>query len=790
MKRRSLPLAFVVVAVAALLASAVGATPRSPAGTEPAQPVERTAALHTIYLPLVRSAGQSTLPPPPPATATDQELIAAALAAGAIDYGTSLLYRAYALFADPRLPKAYQGAGSEGEDHSLFEAMADPTLPPAVRAALRPFLVRPAHPDSVHSRPRPASTATAPAATPASDIWCVENGWASLRSANPEIAVTVHAPCGLPGAEADMRKTLALLEGLWGPMTELMRQPIGDVGGQPGSPDDSIDFFLVEPLDKVWRDGGRAGISSGALHTTVTAPPAIANRSSAFVILARADVARPTFKSGLAHEFFHVLQSAHNDAITSQGGKTWWFAEASAVWAESHFVRETSRQAVHGYFPAKFLPSRQPLHQSFGRGPGEDRLLMYASYVWPFFMEQELGAEAVGQAWARIAEAGTDWEAGLRAIEADLPFKEHFYRFALRNLNSAFFPDNPLGTRYADLDPGFLDEQMPKPEAREQLEGRASSEPSLAFPVELPALKAHYYHFSMADSVKQVRFDFGLIAPGAERRVSALVKLEGRPWEVRELLPDSVTFCDGQEPLEEIWIVVSNHSTAIGPTVSGPLFARPLKEPCGCSAETQRQLRAVEQWNGTVSFSYTIAGSDETWDIHQHRTATVQATLNLRTPDGSAFLGNPTGHGAINDTTFIKTPQGPKLVSAFKGAGVPVPYDAATNTSSRVGLALRTDECTYNWTASVYIDATFSDGDMTTPVQVDIGSLGSGWMPAPGLVLAGGGSFPAHSPGFILTHEGPFFDQPDAILAGILGEDRLGVANVTWRFEPASAPRP
>lgn len=728
-----------------------------------------------VYLPLIaRGPGPGT---PPSQAHSDQALIAAALAAGKIDYGTSLLYRSYALFADPRLPREFQGAGSEGEEHGLFAAIADPGLPADIQTALRPFLVRPSHPESVHNRPRPAS------GTAVADSWCVGNGWASLRSAKPEVAVTVHARCGLEGAEADMRKTLAMIESLWGPMTGLMRKPIGDVGGQPGSPDDTIDFFLLEPLGAVWRDGGRAGISKGALHSTVSAPPAIANRSSAYVIFARSDVQIPTFKSSVAHEFFHVLQSAHNDAITTQNDRTWWFAEASAVWAESYFVRETSRDAVHGYFPNTFLPSRMPLHQSFGRAPGEDRLLMYASYVWPLFMEQERGPEAIGRAWATIAEVGTDWEAGLRAIEAELPFKDNFHRFALRNLNSQFFPDNPLGKRYISLDPGFPDEQMPKPEVVKQLTGLESSAPSLAYPVEIPALKAHYYHFSMADSVRQVRFDFSAIAPGAERRVSALVKLKGRPWEVRENLPDSLTFCD-DELLEDIWIVVSNHSTAIGPTVSGSLLVRPLKAPCTCNQELMDQIQAVEQWRGTVSFSYSIRASGQFWEISNQRTSSISVTLNLRTEDGSAFLGSPTGQSVIDDSAIFKD----KLLDAFVGTGQPVPYDVESNNYSRVGLSFSAERCEYHWNSTVYLDAVFSNEDGSWPTQVDIGSLGSGWRPLSGLVLSGSESFPAHSPEYIFKNGGTFYEQPDVRLVQILGEDGLGAATVSWSFTPVSPP--
>jgi hypothetical protein len=745
-------------------------------GAQPSADAVEVSAAHQLFLPLIASGQQPSAPPAP--APSDQELIAAALSAGTIDYGSSLLYRAYALFADPRLPSAFQGAGSEGEDAELFVAMADPSLSPAHQAALRPFRVRPSDPESVHSSPQAAASVAS------SDIFCVENGWASLRSAQPNVAVTVHARCGLAGAEADMRKALAIIEGLWGPMTQLMGKPLGDVGGQPGSPDDTIDIFLVEPLGSVWRDGFRSGISKGALHTTVAAPPEIALRSSAYVILARSDVPNRTFKSSVAHELFHVLQSAHNNEITTQNSTTWWFTEASAVWAESYFARETSREAVHGYFTSVFLPSRSPLHRSLGRGVLEDRKLMYASYIWPLFMEQERGPEAMGRVWRALAEVGTDWDAGMQAIAAELPFKDHFHRFALRNLNSQFFPDNPLGKRYVNLDAGFPDEEMPRPEVVEQLTGLESAAPVLTYPVELPALKAQYYHFSMADSVQQVRFDFSAIGPQADRKVSALVKLKGQPWELRENLPDVLTFCIEEEPLEDIWIVVSNHSTAIGPVVSGPLSVRPLKAPCACSQELFDQIQAVEQWRGTISFTYSVRGSDGVRDISQQRTSAISATLNLRTADGTAFLGSPTGVSSIDDVTMFKD----KFFSGITGSGQPVPYDADANNYSRVGLSLSGERCQYHWNTTVYINAIVSSPDSSQVGPVDIGSLGSGWRPLTGLVLAGSEAFPAHSTEYILANGGPFYEQPDVELVQILGEDGIGTATVSWHFTPVDMP--
>ena len=67
-----------------------------------------------------------------------QNMIADALQAGRIDYGTSLLYRAYALFGDRRLPPDYTGDGSSGQDGGLFyeATVLSNTIPPNILAQI------------------------------------------------------------------------------------------------------------------------------------------------------------------------------------------------------------------------------------------------------------------------------------------------------------------------------------------------------------------------------------------------------------------------------------------------------------------------------------------------------------------------------------------------------------------------------------------------------------------------------------------------------------------------------
>lgn len=783
MKRRSLPLRFVLVIVAALLTGVVGATPHAPAA-KPAQTVGATTAAHTVFLPLV-AGGQGATQPPPPSIATDQDLIAAALAAGRISYHDSLVLRAFALLGDPRLPRAYWGSGSAEHDGSLFReiVLADSGFTAAQRVQLAPLLARPSEPESIFNQPRSPTVLTA------ADVCSSTGGWRNRRSADGKLMVWARCTGDY---DADIDAVLTRMTALYGPMTAMMGPPRED----SNSEGPAIDLYLVTKLvDPVRRNDQDFQLSSVAATIPIQVQ---GTKASGFILLDRERVGDPDFALDLAHEFFHVLQNAHNFAIGL--GKTtdpatgqeqtvpFWWDEATAEWAAAHFVRERSASIHHPNFAGWFQRTDLPLHAvSPSKHP-------YAAYIWPLFIEQEerargnsTGAGAPGERtiaaiWRALEplEAG-DVAGAMRVIDAAFPFRTHFHRFAMRNLNSSFDRDDPLPRRYVELDANFPDEQMPQPA---QPTTTLMADAPLSIDVRLPSLRAHYYHFKVDTGVTQLRIDTRGLGPADDRRIGAVIKLRDGGWVLREDLYEGVTFCDTSEDVEQLWLVISHHNPEITRMLTGSVTLEPQSAECGCSPALQEQIGAVQEWSGTVSFSYNIAGANEQWDIRQQRTATVNARLNLRTQDGTAFLGSPTGQGAVDDKTFIKTPRGWEMVSSFSGSSAPVPYDAEGNNFSRVGLALDSESCTYHWNASVYINATFSDGDTAGPVQMDIGSLGSGWMPINGLVLAGSGSFPGHSPSFILTHDGPSYDQPDAWLLAILGEDNLGAANVTWRFEP------
>src|SRR5215217_9336724 len=81
-----------------------------------------------------------------------QALIGEKLTSGEIDFETSLVYRTYALFDDPRLPADLAGGGSFGEDYPLFGQIKYTwnQLSPETQQVLTPFVVRPADSRSIY----------------------------------------------------------------------------------------------------------------------------------------------------------------------------------------------------------------------------------------------------------------------------------------------------------------------------------------------------------------------------------------------------------------------------------------------------------------------------------------------------------------------------------------------------------------------------------------------------------------------------------------------------------------
>ena len=587
-----------------------------------------------------------TIRPPEP---TSLEKIAAATLDGTLDTATSLLYRAYALVGDPRLPDIYQGSGSDVEDISLILEIAEilPTVSPDMRALLEPFTLRPAATNSWYNQlvaslaggtssvSQPALRAFA-AVTPLLPDSCDSvpaNTWISRRSA--EHPVRVWAPCAAddPDIAGDMiDRVLKVFDKVWLPMTtgpmgapKPDRAPNEAIDAADGVGDEAIDIYLVMADSVVKRLKNYTNVARALGWATPWRPEAADRQRSGFISLPWTTVMHPLFHSTLMHEFFHVLQFAHNtnmlypynpSGVRDAKGKVWWYVEASANWAEAHFDRtlapwDAGRQAarsVYGpYFsgvqgaPGQPSVGFQLTRHSLVSLNDPTGLRPYEALIWHYFLEHVGDADLPPGVWTVAANAN-DPAAADRAMNFVAPFKDYFRDFAVRNLNKPFEPGDalPQEKRYVGLDPLFPDGK--EPAFTDAFELRAGD--IRALPVRVAALAAYYASFKVQDSrIQKVIFDLDALTSDVRAAVDldAMVKIEGKGWKRRDLNGETkVVFCfdNADEKLEALTLVVSNHTLQ-------------QAYPSSASADTTIKVTASAApcevaWVGTSVFDWQI----------------------------------------------------------------------------------------------------------------------------------------------------------------------------------------
>ncbi len=741
-----------------------------------------------IYLPFVAKM----IPPKSSLT-----LIAKALAAGVIDYPTSLLYRAYAQFGDARLPDAYQGDLLE-EDSTLqreYTASAG-TLPASIKALLSPFMVRP---DVAVSAWSVYATAHMPSGIQGNTATTCTGQWASATSTAPGVNAKVWATCDA-NSDADITYVLGLINDLWKPETDLMGQPIPDLGGPDNGGGPEIDFYLVNPLTSTIQ--GRINqIPLGAVGVTWASSPYTDFKSSAYILLPRDLKHSSGFKDTIAHEFFHVLQAAHNATITSQNGKVWWFSEASATWAGAHFVPQTSAIDHTNYrngFNNDYQHSMLSLNADGVPGSREwDHL--YMAYIWPFFMDQELGPQAIVNVWNDIEYGSSSFTTSgadaMKVIDKILPFNHYFQIFEIRNLNMELPPNDIIHPRFVDHDPNFPDNLAPfimnDPSGYQGqiLSVGGLTNPGMTVSLGVPSLVPVYYHYAVPTNGQQVEITIPKTSNSAIQ-LSLLAKARGGAWSQKDLTGmTKVKLCN----VEDLYLAIGNINLTPLATAPASYTIRALDLPCTCSEFAQ-----VQQVSGGVTFSYQHTasiqdvGGTTKYDINESADANFALPQMSVGQGGVSFWGQPGGTGVIHNvyteigqyTTSITTTDG-------NGALIYIPGEG-----SQVDLNINLMTCTYNFNMSSYLDMTTTDsGGASQAIQGETGFVDSEDYPliltSPTTTLSGGMNFPAHSIAWGLSNSGsafyPMMEGFAMFLNGGVTDDNAGNASVTWSF---SAPIP
>jgi hypothetical protein len=783
------------------------------------------------------------------AAASSQSLIEAALVAGTLDYGTSLLYRGWALVGDPRLPAAYVGSGSVDEDPSLFHEIEIATVSPALRAQLDTLMRRPTETGSIYRPtlvpPPPGPPAVLPPPAPPSDPPCYGFSGFHVSSRHATLPVTAHAYCRSaydgPAVNQALSDTLGAIATSWSAMTQLMGDPRADltsadladpalVEQRGGGPE--IDVYVVDNGDAE-REGRTVSFGT-ALAYARSSPPDTGNGSSGYLVVRRDRLANGGFRSDLVHEFFHVLQFRHNRRIFNLcepvGSRTLcrqlWFTEASATWAERRFVPETAAAEVHNKrFPmvqsctpsggghlevySRFQCNDASLNASVGSGsPLENH--MYAAYVWPSFMEQQAGQGAIATAWQGLAGVGAnDYGTAMAAIGAPVPFAANFRRFAVRNLNTLFPAEygvgcaaagceNPIGTRYPDLPPGdfgAVDYKLPRFDLEHDFaEPLAASAPPRSVADSIAALKAHYYHFTLdgggtPDPEVRPRWelDFTNLTPKTSLGIDAIVRKNDDTWEWRQnLQPDA----DGKVSLcdvSEVYLVLSNAAIEDVPRENARRIQGTYTIAPRETPCACNHVAVVQEWNATASFNWQTSGSnaDASAQAYHAGNVTFRFVQTDVGVDSVVWQGTQLA-GQITIDDHSEVDFGGTEPYVLDDYYLRPPDPELTG----LQLAVDLQTCRYNFWV-----LTEAGGPMGGPRALPSGDYRTD--PVASLRLAGGGLFPAWTR--LLSLDDGFAMGGGTALVLVIqpppGGNPFGVipdggtrANVSWSFEPIRPP--
>jgi hypothetical protein len=268
------------------------------------------------------------------------------------------------------------------------------------------------------------------------------------------------------------------------------------------------------------------------------------------------------------HEFFHVLEMAHNWPAVGT-----WLGEATATWAE------------HKYGAAD--NSRLTFFKEFQREPtaGLTSRDAYGAYVWLIWLAQRRSDRAVFRLWSALRRARAKFETSppeslndvvdqkvfdsvVREYLAThkLSWAQHFKDFAVEDLNSYLSPKvtphlfgrGPFGDREigAVLPPELLSPAFIRPPSTLTTGTRRTAVGPKAG---LAPLGTQYEHvIAISDQVKAV-----VITANGMKRWGDLVVLAdtGSRWQRRDLQNGSVTFCrrtSGQD-VKELYLIADNH---------------------------------------------------------------------------------------------------------------------------------------------------------------------------------------------------------------------------------------
>lgn len=554
-----------------------------------------------------------------PLAFTTFELIDQALASGAIDAETALVYKVYHEFNDPLLPAQYVG-----RDDGFFEARAIKeakrlfnTFSPATQQILTPLLAFPDISGFFPSAPQPASTGDGSVMLGAVGIASQSTAQAAAVSDNLDYLIVVpdriviawpnDDVLSLIYAEMAARMKTEIVNNIWPKLTGLFGEP---------ATGKRIAIFIED------MKGGQEDTDD-----CITASIRIGEERS----------------STLAHELTHAILDL-NYPVQCNSSETYWLHEATATWVE-HFIYPL-KNSEHSLAPY-FLKDTAASLNTFG-GKHE-----YGAYLWFLYVTQGDATSTLNEKTQRVRAT---WDAlashnSLGAVNAAVSdmggLDKQWPEFALYNWNRkqkrTITLSQPPTTRisgepyvnYGKWD-GLIhkarESTTPDPASGDQLPKIVKLDGGVTTTYGLNHLIRHlgakYWHFDFRedDKIRRVRVRHPY-SDGTKpwAKVQVIVKLRNQEWTPAQdwTAFERKTLCRDKpdEDFEELVVVISNSEHTTNNILSDINAANTAVDvsALGCS-----------NWSGSVQFgvSGSVPGSsitetgeaaNVTWEIVSDR---------------------------------------------------------------------------------------------------------------------------------------------------------------------------
>ncbi|MBN1272227.1 MAG: hypothetical protein JXB26_08135 [Candidatus Aminicenantes bacterium] len=363
---------------------------------------------------------------------------------GILDMNTAWPLRFQALFEPGLLPKDYQSPTPviSGTPMLVRFSRIRSQLKKETLDKLKPYLVRPMHPESIFSRrlledkeefPSKDTELSGKLYAQRPILSAILNLWMPPVDCPPKIRIWARNDAAGKAKAQEVCQALKDYQMFEKFIDVMEAEPLPDAGGKTAEGmneknkrerfiidtggNDSLDIYIVKPhhLKDTDPDSGKVvyacGMCCDVYDTRIT--PAH--------ILIRQDLSGDQLKSTLAHELFHAFQFAFDS------DESLWWMEGTAVWATDFIGPHWNKE--HVYVPHAFESGTHTLKTI----TSEDGRHEYGIYIFPYYlgMPKKFGFRIVGQIWRGCKEETKALEAVENVLRED--FREVFQDFALLN---------------------------------------------------------------------------------------------------------------------------------------------------------------------------------------------------------------------------------------------------------------------------------------------------------------------------------------------------------------------